>query len=73
MLESKNHQQISVSGGVLDLAFALRIPGSGIANVKSTPPAPMTAPVYPTGMREESHNMLAGVTTTPCRRSTSAL
>jgi hypothetical protein len=37
MLESKDHWQIQVSSGVLDLTLALRIPGYGVANVKSTP------------------------------------
>jgi hypothetical protein len=37
MLESKDHQQIWVFSGVLDLTFALRTPGYRAANVKSTP------------------------------------
>src|SRR5271156_6494510 len=37
MLESKDHYQTQVFSGVLDLTFALRIPGYRVANVKSTP------------------------------------
>ena len=38
MLESKNHWQIQVSSGVLDLTFAIReCAAMGVANVKSTP------------------------------------
>jgi hypothetical protein len=37
MSESKDHQQTWASSGVWDSTFALRIPGSGVANVKSAP------------------------------------
>jgi hypothetical protein len=36
MSEPKRHQQIWISSGVLDLAFAMRTRGDGLANAKST-------------------------------------
>src|ERR1700733_12734744 len=37
MLESRDHQQIYISNGVLDLTFAFHARGWTLANVKSTP------------------------------------